>query len=181
MRYNHPTFRAADSRVRAAEGSRVTAKSFGNPILGYQVDQTPFPGAGPIVGLEREAMTTATLPLEFLFQRGPRVTRANADVRGAEADANAARQRLGVGAASAYYRAALAQIQSATTHELVGWLDTLVAYNQVRVNRGATAGGSRSEVELIASPRSFDAGRGTRGGALLRSVCVRRSIDSCPA
>lgn len=94
-------------------------------------------------------MTTATLPLEFLFQRGPRVTRANADVRGAEADANAARQRLAVDAASAYYRAALAQIQSATTHELVGWLDTLIAYNRVRVSEGATAEADliRSEVE----------------------------------
>jgi hypothetical protein len=76
VRYNHPAFRAADSRVRAAEGSRVTAKSFGNPILGYQVDQTPFPGGRPIVGMEREAMTTATLPLDvqisatYQFSRG---------------------------------------------------------------------------------------------------------------
>ena len=149
VRYNHPAFRGADSRVRAAEGSRVTAKSFGNPILGYLVDQTPFPGGRPIVGMEREAMATATLPLELLFQRGPRVTRANADVRAAEADANAARQKLAVDAASAFYRAALAQVQSATTHELVGWLDTLVAYNRVRVNEGATAEADliRSEVE----------------------------------
>jgi cobalt-zinc-cadmium efflux system outer membrane protein len=149
VRDNHPGLRAAGSRVRAAEGSRITSRSFGNPIFEYLVDQTPFPTGRPIVGLEREAMTTATLPLEFLYQRGPRVTRANADVRGAEADEKAARQRLAFDAASAYYHAALAQVQSETTHELVGWLDTLVAYNRVRVNEGAAAEADllRSEVE----------------------------------
>jgi cobalt-zinc-cadmium efflux system outer membrane protein len=149
VRRNHPAVRAADSRVRAAEGRRVTAKSFGNPVLGYQVDQTPFPGGRPLVGMEREAMTTATLPLEFLFQRAPRAARASADVRAAEADAGAARQRIALDAASAYYRAALAQVQSATTHDLVGWLDTLVAYNRARVNEGVAAEADliRSEVE----------------------------------
>lgn len=149
VRANHPAVRAADSRTRAAEGSRVTAKAFGNPILGYQVDQTPFPGGRALVGMEREAMTTATLPLEFLYQRGPRVARASADVRAAEADANAARQRIALDAASAYYRAAVAQIQSATTHDLIGWLDTLVAYNRLRVNEGVAAEADliRSEVE----------------------------------
>jgi outer membrane protein, heavy metal efflux system len=149
VRANHPSVLAADSRVRAAEGSRVTAKALSNPILGYQVDQTPFPGGRPIVGMEREAMATATLPLEFLYQRGPKVARANADVRAAEADANAARQRIALDAASAYYRAGLAQIQSATTHDLLGWLDTLVTYNRLRVNEGVSAEADliRSEVE----------------------------------
>jgi len=127
----------------------MTAKTFGNPILAYQVDQTPFPGGRPLVGMEREAMATATLPLEFLYQRAPRLARANADVRAAEADAGAARQRIALDAASAYYRAALAHVQSATTHDLVGWLDTLVAYNRARVNEGVAAEADlvRSQVE----------------------------------
>ncbi|HVE34120.1 MAG TPA: TolC family protein [Gemmatimonadaceae bacterium] len=151
VRSNHPAVRAADSRVRAAEGSRTTARAFGNPIIGYQVDQTPFPGGGPIPGLEREAMTTATLPLEFLYQRGPRVRRATAEVRAAEAEGNAARQRIGLDAASAYYRAGLAQIQAATTHDLVDWLDTLVAYNRSRVEEGVAA-----EADLIRSQLERD-------------------------
>src|SRR5258705_9799701 len=86
VRSGHPVVRAAESRVRAAEGSRVTARAFGNPIVSYQVGQTPFPGGRPLVGMEREAVTTATVPLEPFYQRGSRVARANADIRAAEAD-----------------------------------------------------------------------------------------------
>ena len=151
VRRGHPSIRAADSRSRAAEGGRITARAFGNPILGYQVDQTPFPGGRPIVGMEREAMTTAIVPLEFLYQRGPRVARATADVRAAEAEAGAARQRTALDAATAYYRTALAQIQVATTHDLLGWLDTLVAYNRSRVREGVAA-----EADLIRSELERD-------------------------
>src|SRR5882762_8327481 len=82
----HPLVSAAAARVRAARGARATAGTLGNPILSYQVDDTPFPGGRPLNGLDREAMTTVTLPLEPLYQRGPRLARANADVRAAEAD-----------------------------------------------------------------------------------------------
>ena len=142
---------AADNRVRAAEGSRVTARAFGNPILTYSVDQTPFPGGRPIPDMAREGMTTATLPLEYLYQRGPRVTRANAEVRSAEADVGAARQRIALDAAGAYYRVAFAQVQSATTHDLLGWLDTLVGYNRSRVREGVAA-----EADLIRSELERD-------------------------
>ena len=151
VRSNHPSVRAVESRVRAAEGSRTTGRAFGNPIIGYQVDQTPFPGGGPIPGLEREAMTTAILPLEFLYQRGPRVRRATAEVRATEAEGNAVRQRIGLDAAGAYYRAGLAQVQAATTHDLVDWLDTLVAYNRSRVEEGVAA-----EADLIRSQLERD-------------------------
>ncbi len=96
-------------------------------------------------------MTTATLPLEFLYQRGSRVARANADVRAAQAEANAAKQRIGLDAAAAYYRTSLAQVQAATTHDLVNWLDTLVAYNRSRVKEGVAA-----EVDLIRSQLERD-------------------------
>lgn len=145
----HPTALAADSRTRAALGSRITAGTFGNPILSYQVDQTPFPGARPLVGMDREAMTTATLPLEFLYQRGPRVSRANAELRAAQSDAASIRQRVGLDAASAYYRVALSQVQVATTRDLLNWLDTLVTYNRARVREGVAAEADllRSELE----------------------------------
>jgi cobalt-zinc-cadmium efflux system outer membrane protein len=145
----HPAIRAAEARVRAAQGSRITAGEFGNPILGYQVDNTPFPGGGPIRGLDREAMTTATLPLEPLYQHGPRVRRADALVRGARDDATAARQRLTLDASAAFYRVALAQTGVSTSSDLLAWLDTVVAYNRSRVNEGVTAESDliRSELE----------------------------------
>jgi cobalt-zinc-cadmium efflux system outer membrane protein len=149
VRTSHPMALAAERRTRAAEGSLTTARTFGNPILAYQVDQTPFPGAKSIPDMEREAMTTATLPLENLYQRGPRVARAKADVRAAEASTQWTRQQLALDAAAAFYRVGLAQIQSATTHDLLGWLDTLVTYNRHRVDEGAAAEADliRSEVE----------------------------------
>ena len=149
VRALHPTLLAASSRVRAAEGGRASAGAFGNPIIGYQVDQTPFPGGHPLVGMEREAMTTATLPLEFLYQRKPRVDRANAEVRAAAAEAVVTRQRLGLDAAAAFYRTGLAQVQASVTHDLLDWLDTLVAYNRARAEEGVAAEADliRSEVE----------------------------------
>jgi cobalt-zinc-cadmium efflux system outer membrane protein len=96
-------------------------------------------------------MTTATLPLEFLYQRGAKVARANADVRAAEADAGAARQRAALEAASAFYQTALAQTRVETARELASWLDTLVAYNRARVEEGAAA-----EADLIRATLEHD-------------------------
>jgi cobalt-zinc-cadmium efflux system outer membrane protein len=146
VRVNHPALFAANSRVRAARGSRISAGVFGNPTVAYLVDQTPFPGSRPLAGVEREAMTTVTLPLEFLYQRGAKVARADAGVRAAEADARAARQRVALDAAAAFYRAGLAEIQSAVTRDLLGWLDTLLAYNRARVEEGVAA-----EADLVRS------------------------------
>jgi cobalt-zinc-cadmium efflux system outer membrane protein len=145
VRATLPTIRAAESRIRAAAGTRTTAGLPGNPVLGYQVDQTPFPGRAALPAeIGREAMTTATLPLEFLYQRGPRIARANAGVRAAEADAIATRQQAALDAAAAFYQTALAQSRVETTRELAGWLDSLVAYNRARVEEGAAA-----EADLI--------------------------------
>ena len=63
VRANHPMVRAGERRVLAAQGSRITARAFGNPIVSYQVYQTPFPGGRPLPDMQREAMTTATFPL----------------------------------------------------------------------------------------------------------------------
>jgi cobalt-zinc-cadmium efflux system outer membrane protein len=141
---HHPVNLAAESAVRAAEGARRTAGTIANPTFSYQVDQTPFPGGRPLVGMDREAMATAMVPFEFLYQRGPRLSRATAELRAAKNDADRTRQRLELDAASAYYRVALAQVQVATTRDLIGWLDTLVVYNESRVREGAAA-----EADLI--------------------------------
>jgi len=145
VRASLPAIRAASSRVQAAAGARTTAGLPANPLLSYQVDQTPFPGGAALPpDIAREAMTTATLPLEYLYQRGPRVARANAEVRAAESDAASARQRAGLDAAMAFYATALAQTRVATTRDLAGWLDSLVTYNRARVGEGVAA-----EADLI--------------------------------
>jgi cobalt-zinc-cadmium efflux system outer membrane protein len=135
--------------VRAARGERVTAGALGNPILAYEVDNAPFPGGPPAAGMARENMTTATLPLAPLYQRGARVRRADAQVRVAEADARAARQRIALDAAHAYYRAALAQVTAAAAQDLARWLDSVVVYNRTRVREGVAAEADlfRSELE----------------------------------
>lgn len=151
VRASHPLIGAAAAHVRAARGARTTAGTWGNPVLAYEVDNTPFPGGQPIAGLDREAMTTATLPLEPLFQRGPKMARANADVRAAEADAIVTRQRLALDASRSYYRVALGQVMVATSRDLSAWLDTVVIYNRSRVKEGAT-----SEADLIRSELERD-------------------------
>ena len=146
VRVNHPLVQAANGRTRAAVASRSTARTLPNPVFSVQTDQTPSFAGGQAAGMERETMAMATFPLEFLYQRNPRVVRASAEVRAAEADAMATRQRIALDAAAAFYRTALAQVQVATTHDLLRWLDTLVAYNRARVEEGVAA-----EADLIRS------------------------------
>ncbi len=150
----HPLVAASRARVRAAEASRTTAGFLGNPIIGYQVDNTPFPGSGPVampLGMERESMTTATLPLESIYQRAPRVRRADAQLRAVRADAVGERQRIARAAAHAFYRTALAQTGVDVSRDVASWLDTLVAYNRKRVDEGAAA-----EADLIRSQLERD-------------------------
>ena len=147
----HPAVEAAQAHVRAAQGSRITSGAFGNPIFSYQVDNTPFPGGSSVRGIDREGMTTVTLPLEPLYQRGARVRMADAQIRGATDDAFATRQRVALEASRAYYRTALAQIGVATSRDLLAWLDSVVTYNRSRVEEGAAA-----EADLIRSQLERD-------------------------
>lgn len=144
VRSNYPEIRAANSRVSAAEAARMTSRAFGNPVLSYDVDQAQLPGRQPLVGMSRQTFITASVPLESFYQRGPRITRANAELRAVQSDAISTRQRLGLEAAAAFYRVAMAQIEAETTRELEGWLDSVVTYNRIRVREGATA-----EADLI--------------------------------
>lgn len=148
---NHPGLQAANARVDAARGQRRSAGALGNPVLSYQVENTAFPGGRAPLGLDRETMFMATLPLEPLIQRSPRVRQADAAINAATADGQAARARLAMDAANAYYRVALAQVAAATARDLAGWLDSVVAYNRNRVKEGAAA-----EVDLMRSETERD-------------------------
>jgi outer membrane protein, heavy metal efflux system len=130
---------AARARVRAAQGLRATAGRLGNPIVTYQVDNAGFPAASGVPGIDRETMTMLTLPLEPFYQRGARITQANATVRAATAEAERDEQRTALEATHAFYRAALAHVTVTTNRELVAWLDSVVAYNRARVTEGVTA------------------------------------------
>src|SRR5260370_10429212 len=116
----------------------------------YQVDNQPLPGrAAP--PMDREMMLTATLPLEPLYQRWSRVSGANAEVRAAEADAQADRQRIELDATRAFYRMARAQVALAAARDLTAWLDSVVPYNRTRVKEGVAA-----EADLIRSELERD-------------------------
>jgi cobalt-zinc-cadmium efflux system outer membrane protein len=143
VRDAHPLVNAASARVDAARGDRRSAGAFSNPVLQYQVENASIPGGGTVL-MDRETMTTAMFPLEPLYQRGPRIARANADVHAAESDARAEGIRLGLEAARSYYRAAIAQVEVDVTRDLSIWLDSVVTYNRVRVKEGIAA-----EADLI--------------------------------
>ena len=117
-------------------------------MLGYDVENAPLPG-GASPTMDREIMTTVMLPLEELYQRGPRVRRASAELRAAAADAAVTEQRVALDAATAYFRMALAQIGLDAARDVSAWLDTVVIYNRSRVHEGVTAEADliRSEVE----------------------------------
>jgi cobalt-zinc-cadmium efflux system outer membrane protein len=144
----HPAILAARARLRAASGMRQTAGQFGNPVLGYEVDDTPFPGGRAISGLDREAMTTLTVPLEPFYQRGPRVKQADALVRAATSDIQSATQATALNAAQAFYRVARAQVRVESTRDVASWLDSVVTYNRSRVREGVAAEADLIRAEL---------------------------------
>ena len=146
----YPALEAARARVRAARGSRSTAGTLGNPILMYDVENAPLPGRAP-PPMDREVMFTAMLPLEPLYQRWSRVNGANAEIRAAEADTQAERQRIGIDATRAFYRMARAQVALEAARDLKTWLDSVVAYNRARVKEGVAA-----EADLIRSELERD-------------------------
>jgi cobalt-zinc-cadmium efflux system outer membrane protein len=151
VRDEHPAIQAAQARVRVAEGSRATAGRVGNPVLSYQVENTAFPAAGSVAGVDRETMEMAMLPLEPFYLRGSRVARTEAEVRAARAEADRERQRVALEAADAFYRVAFARVTATTGQDLVAWLDSLVAYNRARAREGVAA-----EADLLRSSLERD-------------------------
>jgi outer membrane protein, heavy metal efflux system len=146
----HPLLAATRAQIRSAEGSRRIAAVLPNPVFAYQLENVRLPGGEP-VPMDREAMATATIPLEFIYQRSARVRRANADLRAAQAEAQTERQRLAIDATRSYYETALAQVELSTARDLAAWLDSLVEYNRTRSREGVTA-----EAHLIRSQLERD-------------------------
>lgn len=145
----HPTLAAAHARLRASIGARSTAGTLGNPMLMVQHESGLHPASGLSGGRDGETMATATLPLDFLYQRSSRVAQSDAETRFREAEVATTRNALVLDAAEAYYRSALAEVDLESTRDLGAWLDTLVIHQRSRVSEGATAGVDllRSELE----------------------------------
>lgn len=180
VRRTHPLIGAAHARVDAARGARITAGTFGNPMVGYQVENARLPGrdAPP---MDREIMTTATIPLEPLYQRSARVRRGDALLQASTADALAEQRGVLLSATHAFYRTALAQIQLATAMDLAAWLDSLVIYNRARAEEGVAAEADviRSELERdrVSAEASMHEASLARARAELASFLTDR-VDS---
>src|SRR5204863_7962418 len=82
----HPQVQAAQARVDATAGARRTAGTWTNPIFTHWIENSSFSLVGAPSGLDREASTYGTIPLEPLFQRTPRIRRADQEVEAAKAD-----------------------------------------------------------------------------------------------
>ena len=145
IRSSSPLLGAANARVRAAQGDISSARTWSNPLVSFESEKMTEQDS------QRETMTTAMLPLEPLYQRGPRIQKAQALLRASQADALTQRQRLALNAAEAFYDAALAQINVAATRSLAEWFDTVITYNSARVREGVTA-----EADLIRSELERD-------------------------
>jgi len=140
----HPLIEAARARVDAARGSRRTAGTLPNPVATYSVEDTSFPGQGLVTRLDAERSAYVTFPLESLFQRRPRVERADEEVRAAEAELAAAERRVARDVARAFYKVALAQVGVVAAQENRSAVDRLIEYLRARVAQGASP-----EAELI--------------------------------
>lgn len=147
---SHPLVAAAEARFSAARGARSTAGALPNPVVTYQTENGPWPGGSTSGGVVRETSLFATLPLEALFQRWPRVRRAGEELRVAEALMVSTRRQVILDATGAFYRLASAQASLRSTREIESRLQALVTYNQERVTAGAAPEGDllRAQVEL---------------------------------
>lgn len=146
----HPLIDAARARVRAAQGARMTSRTLPNPVLSYWVENNSGSASTPATYLARESQLTATLPLEPLFQRWPRIRQAESEVDAARADLAQATQLVMLDAARAFYRVAAAQVAVGTASDIRAGLAELVTYNDARVREGVAAEGDliRTQLEL---------------------------------
>lgn len=150
----HPSVESAEARVDSARGARQTAAALPNPTGTYWVEHglgAVGPGGSPSGDLIRETQTYLTMPLEPLFHRGPRVQRADEDLKAAEADVQSARRLVAMEAARLFFRVAAAQASLAAAQQNRTGLEQLVSYNQARVSQGTIA-----EIELIRAQVELD-------------------------
>lgn len=144
----HPLVAAARAKVDAAIGSRRTAGAIPNPVATYQVENVGFPGSRAPAGIEREAASLLTIPLEPIYQRGPRVRQADEEVRAARAIETGIRRQVSLDAARAFFRVAVAQVAVETAMEAQAGLDRLTSYNKARFTEGVAAEGDLIRVQL---------------------------------
>lgn len=152
----HPSVEAAAARLDSARGSRRTAGTLPNPVGTYWVEHglagQGHTGGSPLAGdFVRETQTYFTMPLDPLFQRAPRVRRADEEVKAAEADVQSARRQVALDAARLFFRVALAQVSLEAAQQNRAGLEQLVSYNRARVSQGVTA-----EVDLIRAQVELD-------------------------
>jgi outer membrane protein, heavy metal efflux system len=147
----HPLVQAARAHVSASEGIRRTATTFPNPVATYWMENTRFPGQGPLTGLDREISAYGTLPLEPFLQRGSRRAQVNGEIRASEATVTSTEQRVALDAAHAFYRVALAQASVEAMRENRSAVEQLVGYLRTRVAQGANP-----EAELIRAEVEHD-------------------------
>jgi cobalt-zinc-cadmium efflux system outer membrane protein len=144
----NPLVEAARQRVRAAQGSRVSAGTIPNPLLTYQIENAGFFGRSAPGGLEAEKSTFATMPLEFLYQRRPRIARADEEIRAAQAELTSARWLVVLDVSRAFGRVATAQATLDTASELRRGIEELITYNQKRVSEGVAPEGDLIRVQV---------------------------------
>ncbi|MEO8578279.1 MAG: TolC family protein [Gemmatimonadales bacterium] len=144
----HPLVAAARARVDAAIGSRRTAGAVPNPVATYQVENVGFPGSRAPAGIDRETASFLTIPLEPIYQRGPRVRQADEEVKASRAVEVGVQRQVSLDAARAFFRLALAQVSVETAMEALAGLDRLTSYNRARVTEGVSAEGDLVRVQL---------------------------------
>jgi len=144
----HPIVETARAQLTAAEGQRITAGVFPNPMATYWVENLSFSNRTAAL-LDRESSIYGTMPLEPFLQRSSRIAQAENEVGAAQASVGVAEQRVAADTAHAFFRVALAQAaQEAATDNLTS-IDQVVDYLRNRVAQGATPEGDliRAQVE----------------------------------
>ncbi len=141
---DHPLVEGARARLLAAEASRRAASALPNPVATYSVEDAPYPGGSQPEGLDREVSTYLTIPLESLYQRKPRIERAEYEIAIARAQLLMTRWTVIRDAARAFDRFVLARLAVENEVDVRKGLESLVEFNTARVREGAIA-----EAELI--------------------------------
>jgi cobalt-zinc-cadmium efflux system outer membrane protein len=139
----HPVVEAARAQLTAAEGKRLAAGAFPNPVATYWVENLPF-SSRTSAALDRESSIYGTFPLEPLIQRSSRVAQAQGEITAAQASVAAAEQRVAADAGHAFFRVALAQASRDAAEDNLAAIERVVEYLRNRVAEGATP-----EAELI--------------------------------
>jgi len=175
-----PLVEAARARLHSAEASRITARTIPAPLATVWVENAALPGRSSR-GAVPETSVYATLPLEFLYQRGPRTRVAEEEIRVAEAELRGARWLVALDAARAFERVAAAQSAVDGAVDLRKGLEELRAYNERRVSEGAAAEGEllrvRTEVERAVIEEALARAELARAWAELRQFIPAAAAD----